>query len=76
MDIFYFNFSFFVKKTLQKEITDFDNAIFIELEQLIYNLKNENLNNGNYISIREHHQILNRLNIKVNQFDETNRLLQ
>ena len=75
LEIFFFNFTIFVKNILQKEF-NFDNAIFIELECFINNLREKNSVNQNYISIQEHHQIMNRLNIKVNELNDKNRLLQ
>ena len=69
LEIFFFNFTIFVKNILQKEF-NFDNAIFIELECFINNLREKNSVNQNYISIQEHHQIMNRLIIKVNELND------
>ena len=76
LEIFFFNFSIFSKKIFQKEITDFDDDIFIKLEEYINNLKEQNSNNKNYVSIIEHHQILKRLNIKINELIDKNRSFQ
>ena len=70
LEIFFHNFSIFTKNIFQKEIKDFDHSIFLQLQDLYNNMEKEY--SKNFISLKDHHKILNQLNIKVNELRDIN----
>lgn len=77
LEIFFYNFTIFAKKILSKDINEIDSSIFSDLESVYYsNLRDSRSFHQNCLTIKEHHQILDSLNLKVNELKEQNKNLK